>query len=61
MEANKGELMVDPQGAWWFFVYLGYAAVFGGAYVLHALGTPAWQVAVLVLLVFLVVLAWTSL
>ena len=39
MEANKGELMVDPQGAWWFFVYLGYAAVFGGAYVLHALGT----------------------
>ena len=60
MEANKGEWMVDPLGAWWLWAYLGYAAVFGGAYyAVYALGAPMWQVVVLVLLFFLVVLAWT--
>ena len=61
MEASKGELRVDPLGAWWLWAYLGYAAVFGGAYALYALGTPMWQGVMLVLMVFLVVLAWTRL
>ena len=53
--------MVDPLGAWWLWTYLGYTTVFGGAYALYALGTPIWQVVTLVLLVFLVALAWTRL
>ena len=61
VETSKEKLMVDPDGAWWLWVYLGYAAVFGGAYILYALGAPVWQVALLVLLTLLVVLAWTSL
>ena len=59
-EANKGALMVDPLGAWWIGIYLGYAIVFGGVYALYALGTPVWQIAVLALLVLLVTLAGSS-
>ena len=59
MEAKKGELMVDPvDGGWWLWVYLGYAVVLGGAY---ALGAPGWQVALLIVMVLMVVIAWTRL
>ena len=62
MEAKKGELMVDPvDGGWWLLVYLGYAVVLGGAYALYALGAPGWQVALLIVMVLMVVIAWTCL
>ena len=32
MKADQGEVMVDPSGPWWFWVYLVYAVVLGGAY-----------------------------
>ena len=60
MGAEKGELMVDPvDGAWWLWVYLGYAAVGGGAYALYAMGAPGWQVALLIVMIFMVFTVWT--
>lgn len=60
-EANKGDLMVDPQGAWWLGIYLCYAVIVGGAYTLYVLGTPVGEVALFILLALLVILAWSSL
>ena len=31
MKADQGELMVDPNGPWWFAVYLVCAVVLGGS------------------------------
>ena len=42
-------------------MYLGYAVVLGGAYALYALGAPGWQVALLIVMVLMVVIAWTGL
>ena len=60
MKADQGEVMVDPSGPWWFWVYLVYAVVLGGAYGLCIAGAPVWQVALLVIMLLAAVSVLTK-
>ena len=60
MKADQGELMVDPNGPWWFAVYLVCAVVLGGAYGLCIAGAPVWQVALLVIMLLAVISTLTK-
>ena len=60
MKADQGELMVDPNGPWWFAVYLVCAVVLGGAYGLCIAGAPVWQVTLLVVMLLAAVSVLTK-